>query len=119
MLDNGTGEIQSVNLQQKSEEEIIQANAAGIKRDRRDGGVVDRVVFPNHTVPDMEESWTAWDTFTQRMKSAGMRPPAVPGTLKEMKILRDKIYPELFDLEKEAIIQRERKAYEMRAQKSD
>ena len=101
------------------EEEIIQANAAGINRDRRDGGVVDRVVFPNYTVPDMEESWKAWDTFKERMRAAGMRPPVVPATLKEMKVLRAKIYPELYHLEKEAINNHERKAYELRAQKSE
>ncbi len=66
----------------------------------------------------MPESWAARDEFADRMQAVGMMPPPVVTTLKEMKIQRDRLYHELHALEKEALVEHERRLYEMRAQKS-
>ena len=101
------------------EEDIIKPQtAAGIRNDRRDGGVVEHFTFPGQTVPDMPDTWAAWNAFKERMARADMKIPAEPQSLKDMKILRDRIYPVLFDLEKEAINDHERKMRDIQTQKS-
>jgi hypothetical protein len=99
------------------EDEIIPQDTMSIflKRDRRKGGVVDHVVIPEREVPDMPLSWEAWEEFQDRMREVGMKPPRIVGTLKEMKVERDRQYWQLHTLEKEAYEQHEKRQAEIRA----